>query len=108
MPPPVRATPVCTWDPTAPLSPFPLLSAMIVAPAASFICQLATGVAALPGEASNSTPASATERVRILRRMFVFPLRIDAVPRPCRARALWQQSPGRNRCTRTISVRNWA
>jgi hypothetical protein len=49
-----------------PLSLLPLLSTMVKAPAASFICQLAIGVAALTGEASSSIPASAIETLSVL------------------------------------------
>jgi hypothetical protein len=46
-----------------PLSPWPLESTMVVAPAASFICQMATGwsMAALAGAANASTPAKASD-----------------------------------------------
>ena len=58
-----------------PSRPFPLLSTMIWDPAASSICQMATGrsMAALAGAAITSTPASAIETVSILRRTYVPP-----------------------------------
>jgi hypothetical protein len=70
VPPPDRAIPVCTWVPMVPLRALPLLSTMVRAPAASFICQMATGrsMAALAGTASASTPASAAVTVSSLRR----------------------------------------
>jgi hypothetical protein len=53
-----------------PSRPLPLESTMVWDPAASFICQMATGrsMAALAGAASASTPASVIETVSMLRR----------------------------------------
>src|SRR5215217_8974597 len=78
-----------------PLRPLPLLSTMVRAPAASFICQLATGVAALAGTARTSTPASAAVTVSSLRRNKYDPLSVDVVlpghrPRPADCR-IWRR-----------------
>jgi hypothetical protein len=58
-----------------PLRPFPLLSTMVWDPAASFICQMATGrsMAALAGSGHHQHSASAIETVSILRRTCVPP-----------------------------------